>query len=968
MKYRRERGLNIRKLLDFLWTIVVIIFFSCMLDVKVEAASVIGSITTTDGLKYYLYDDEVASVASYSGTEKNLTIPSVVSYNGKTYTVKYIAGWTSSDPAFYDNDSLETVTLPDTILGIGNGAFRDCGNLKKINLPEGMETIKEVAFASCDSLSEVTLPSTLTTLENSAFTYTAIKSVTIPAGLTDLGTSVFVNCSSLEEVTLPDNMTTIPDEMFMNCTSLTDLSFLENVTTIGTNAFSGCTALTEFNLPAGVATIGDKAFARCENIKTVVIPDGVTTIGTSAFSSCTSLESVQMTNNVTSLGNRAFYGCSALTDICLSDNITSIGEYTFYECTSLETIELPNQIKSIGESAFNECRGLKYIVVPEGVTSIGKQAFYNCSGLEYMILPSTLETTGEYWDTVYDENLTKQLRVPAIFYPAGTKTPSGDGYGWVSVKASYEEKADGTISVTIDSVYEYAKEAIEISLPEDIGGKTISSIEYGANVSEQHRTVAITCTKHYAPQLSFNEQQHFYEVCSICKEAKVNAQAHSYGDGSKKCICGYVPFSLDSSAKSEKVVYGYTDTIALEAAATATIGTEVITYQWYENGKAVNGATAASYKLPTDKKVGEYTYYCKVSSGGYGMESASRKIEITKKPITIRVDDVQRKQGEENPTFTYTVTEGTLVEGDTTDEWKVALTTTATKDSPAGTYKITGTITSDSYEVTVEDGVLTVEAVEESDTTGGSNQDTSDKGTSDQDTLDKDTSNQDSTGNTDDTENQNSFIDKESKAEYTIVNDGKNNTVIYEKSCDIDATTIVVPVHIVVGDKTYKVTHIAKNAFRNNKKLTKVTIGSNIIAIGDNAFRGCTNLKTVVIGKNVRTIGKNVFYGCKRLKTVKMGKSVVTIGDKAFYKCTSLTTITIPSKVKKIGKSAFEGCKKLKKITIKTKLLKSSKVGKKAFKGIKKNATIKVPKKKYKNYKKFLKKKGVSKNARFRKN
>lgn len=86
---------------------------------------------------------------------------------------------------------------------------------------------------------------------------------------------------------------------------------------------------------------------------------------------------------------------------------------------------------------------------------------------------------------------------------------------------------------------------------------------------------------------------------------------------------------------------------------------------------------------------------------------------------------------------------------------------------------------------------------------------------------------------------------------------------------------------------------------------------------------------------------------------------VTSIAAKAFYKNTKLKKVTIGSNIKKIGKQAFFGCKNLKKITIKTKSLKKSTVGSKAFKGINKKATIKVPKKQKKAYKKILKAKGI---------
>ena len=74
----------------------------------------------------------------------------------------------------------------------------------------------------------------------------------------------------------------------------------------------------------------------------------------------------------------------------------------------------------------------------------------------------------------------------------------------------------------------------------------------------------------------------------------------------------------------------------------------------------------------------------------------------------------------------------------------------------------------------------------------------------------------------------------------------------------------------------------------------------------------------------------------------------------------------IGKNIEKIGKNAFYGCKKLSSITFKTTKLKASKVGKNAFKGVKAKVTVKVSKNKAKDYKKWLKKKGIPANAKFK--
>ena len=146
------------------------------------------------------------------------------------------------------------------------------------------------------------------------------------------------------------------------------------------------------------------------------------------------------------------------------------------------------------------------------------------------------------------------------------------------------------------------------------------------------------------------------------------------------------------------------------------------------------------------------------------------------------------------------------------------------------------------------------------------------------------------------------------------VTDVKKKEVEYKEPDGKKAKTVSIPATVKINGVTYKVTKIADNAFKNNKTVTKVTVGSNIKTIGKNAFYKCTKLKTVKIGKNVTTIGSNAFKGCKKLKTIK------------------ITSTKLSSKT----------------------------VAKNAFKGLTKATTIKVPKKKLSAYKKLFKQKGLS--------
>ncbi len=110
----------------------------------------------------------------------------------------------------------------------------------------------------------------------------------------------------------------------------------------------------------------------------------------------------------------------------------------------------------------------------------------------------------------------------------------------------------------------------------------------------------------------------------------------------------------------------------------------------------------------------------------------------------------------------------------------------------------------------------------------------------------------------------------------------RNSTVEYLES-QKSKVEITIPDTVTIDGITYKVTAISKNAFKNNKKLKKVTIGKNVTQIEANAFNGCKNLKTITIkSKNIKSIGKNAFKGINTKAKIKVPSSKLTKYKKLF--------------------------------------------------------------------------------------
>ena len=99
------------------------------------------------------------------------------------------------------------------------------------------------------------------------------------------------------------------------------------------------------------------------------------------------------------------------------------------------------------------------------------------------------------------------------------------------------------------------------------------------------------------------------------------------------------------------------------------------------------------------------------------------------------------------------------------------------------------------------------------------------------------------------------------------------------------AKRVTIPAVIKVNGVTYKVTSIGAKAFNGSKKLSKVTVGTNIKKISNNAFFKCKSLKTVTI-KSVlltkKTASKRAFKGISRKMVIKVPKKMKKVYVKIF--------------------------------------------------------------------------------------
>ena len=203
------------------------------------------------------------------------------------------------DGVFKGSQTIEyfSVSHNDAFTTIGAEAFMDSA-LQNVDLFDSVTTIGARAFAGCAKLEALTLPESLIEIGEGALDgLTGLKKLVIKCDPALIPAGVFANLPELADVTVETGA--IPAHMFEG-SGVTTLALGEGVTEIGESAFAG-TKLSTADLQ-NAAVIGAGAFAG--TMLNTVDLQNVAVIGTGAFEGA-ALERVILRSDV-NVGERAF--------------------------------------------------------------------------------------------------------------------------------------------------------------------------------------------------------------------------------------------------------------------------------------------------------------------------------------------------------------------------------------------------------------------------------------------------------------------------------------------------------------------------------------------------------------------------------------------------------------------------------------------------------------------------------------
>ena len=925
-----------------------------------------GGDVVNNGITYRINEND-ATITAAEATLAEANIPSAVEFEGNQYPVIRI-----NDSVFYGRSQLKALTLPESLIEIGNEAFSGCG-LTDLVIPEGVQTIGSHAFYR-NSLENLTLPSTVTSIGGSAFgNNNNLKSIICNAatpptldyeafsrGITPsikvplhsiasyrkaFGWKDFSNYyggemiadgityrinekeamvaavePSLTEANIPSAVEfegnrylviKINGYAFADNTNLTAVTLPDGLVEIGNGAFSGCKNLESVTLPESLKTFGYNAFRSCKSLKTVKIPSGVTAIPSSCFRECSSLESVTIPEGVMTIEDGAFQSCN-LNALALPESLEAIGSSAFNGNQSLKSVNIPAKVKTIEESAFYNC-GLTDLVIPEGVQTIDNYAFFNNS-LQNLTLPSTITSIGNN-AFLYNSNL------QSITCNAATPPTLGDN--------AFSSGIMPSIKVPLASIAAYRKTYGWKDFSNYYGGEEIiDGVAYriddkGAYVQAAIMTESEICL---AENVAFEGAQYpLYKIAD-------NAFA---GNGSITLVT--VPATVETIGSNafKGVTYPI---IKIKATTPPVLASKLPMFSAIVPPASVKAYKAANYwKEMTIIGEGKNDIEVTTSATVDLTEAIMTQAKITPASVTsIKVhgpltnDDIINALNT-NMRSCYAI--------DLSDAEIEALPDGAFNGKiglleitlPAGLKAIGNNAFNGCFalrnEVTIPAGVETIGSYAFSGCRNAKfNPALPETLTAIGDYAFQNCANLYAVTLPASLQTIGAHAFEASNVQEAVLPAGLKTIGAYAFRHCSNITRVTLPDGLTtLGEGAFQqcealvtadlmnpmdITSIPRYAFDGCSGLRNVYLPFFIEAVGDYAFRDCASLRQIQFVAPTKTIGAYAFSGCRSLKSLDLFKceNFTTIGSYAFSGCTSLKSLNLPKSLETIGEYAFSGC------------------------------------------------------------
>ena len=914
-------------------------------------------VVSPDNPNYYadeqgvLYNADVTEIAYYpEGLTGDYVIPN---------TIKSIGGG-----VFIGKTNIVKITIPASVVNIGNSAFENCANLAEVLFVEGGEellTIGDKAFYRCTALKSIKLPERTLSLGENCFDGSGLSDIDF-GGVRTIAANAFGNTKSLSVLTIPASVTEIGKYAFRS-SAISEIKFAPRATG-------------KEETPFEPLKLGESVFTYCASLKKATFPDGLTSIPDSTFYNCAALTYVYVPKTVANgddvvagvsgfaraIGPRAFYHCESLAEIEFGLGGTgdlSFAERAFWGCTSLKTLNLPNRLRGV-ENDYDAFQfGLKLaggLSNPNAVMCFSEYDGRDCAAVESI----NVEEGGLYFSS-YDGALYTADRKMLVFCPqqkSGTITIAKEAETFrtssfwncqILSAIEFEEggtadfelpSVSGSFTYTSDGIFYNCYSLTSIAFPARLVKIGDNALYWGEAIAgrSNHNISVVT----FAPDCRLNEIGK--SAFKNCKITEIELPASVAKLGSKPfegCSIArlVVPDSLASDGFTD-LVAGISGLKSIECRSTCKNFTTIDGALFSKDGTELvfcpADKVAEVYTVPAEvRKIGDYSFKDNVGVksvvfadadkdleiGQYAFQNSSiESVTLPDRLVSIALYAFSGCASLKTVTFGDSCKLSTI--GDRAFEKCASLTEISIPDltTSIGIYAFSECSLLKNVNFSENSQLINI----------GQNAFRSCAALVEF-TAPKTLVNLGKPSTTDTvlvTTSSYTFYNCKSLKKADLSSCAVENIAMYTfESCDA-LETVLLP----QGLKG-----IGQYAFRNCVKLSEISLPEGLVTLNAQAFSGCgqyfektglkTGLKSITVPSTVTTIGKSVFENCAALEEATVKST--SVGENMFLGCVSLKKVTIGAETESIKALAFSGCKSLAEVNMQSNVL--AEIGKGAF-------------------------------------
>lgn len=333
-------------------------------------------------------------------------------YTGNKSIVVVPEGVTELAPClFWDNQVIEEVILPDTLVNISGDTFYNSSNLRKVNIPKNVKFMGNNPFAGCPNIEVINESPYFNFVDGILYNRDFTRLIYYPISKKDdryeikegcriLGKHSFYLCDNLKEVVIPSSIIKLENNPFSGCTKInlvnkSDYYHIDDSVIYDKDYSSVIGCLNSINTDClvlkDVKRICRNSFWNCKGIRKIVLPKTLESIGYNPFVSCSNIEfessseNYMVYDNVLYTADKSKLVCYpakyAIGDIYLPDEVITLERGAFSGCDRMTNIHLHN-VSIISKTCFTNCNSLERVYCSDLVTYIGEWAFAHCANLK----------------------------------------------------------------------------------------------------------------------------------------------------------------------------------------------------------------------------------------------------------------------------------------------------------------------------------------------------------------------------------------------------------------------------------------------------------------------------------------------------------------------------------------------------------------------------------------------------------